>query len=89
MLLSPGSGILSAFSNGLIYFWSWIGCLLLIVALKYATYYILGFIYNMRPLSAYEDFWLYDLPVNPFGMPSILVFNKTDKDPTEMYESIL
>lgn len=43
----------------------------------------------MRPLTAYEDFWLYDLPVNPFGMPSILVFNKTDRDPTEMYESIL
>lgn len=61
----------------------------MIVALKYAIYYVVGFLYGMRPLTAYEDFWLYDLPVNPYGIPSILIFNKTDKDPTEMYESIL
>lgn len=70
-------------------FSAWIACLLATIFLKYIFYYILGYFMNMRPLTAYEDFWLYDLPVNPYGIPTIMVFNKTEVDPQEMYESIL
>ena len=27
-----------------------------------------------------DDFWLYDLPVNPMNVPTILVFNRPDKN---------
>jgi len=36
-----------------------------------------------------EDFWLYDLPINPMNIPSILVFKKTNENPKKMLDHML
>lgn len=79
----------SSFHNMLVCFMLWILCLIPVICVKYAIYQLIGLVLGMTPLTGLEDFWLYDLPINPMNIPSILVFNKTDKDPNEMLESML
>ena len=43
----------------------------------------------MEPLSANDDFWLYDSAINPVNVPSFIVFDKTDVDPEEFMQMII
>lgn len=49
---------------------------------------MIGVIYGVEPLSANDDFWLYDSPINPANVPSFIVFDKTDMDPEEFIKMI-
>jgi len=57
--------------------------------LKYLIYCLIGKIYGVEPLSANDDFWLYDSPINPINVPSFIVFDKIDGDPEEFINTIL
>ena len=43
----------------------------------------------MRPLTPLEDFMLYDHPINPLNVPSMLTMNRIEEDPEEFLENIL
>jgi hypothetical protein len=63
-------------------FWTFIGCSLGSSVVKYIFYVIVGKIYGMVPLTAMDDFWVYDYPINPINVPACLVFGKPkDKSP--------
>ena len=63
--------------------------MLLIILFKYIVYTIIGALYDITPLTPIEEFWLWDLPINPMNVPSIVIFNKCSKDPEEMMDDIL
>ena len=61
-------------------------CLAQAIFIKWLTYQLIGIIYDMEPLSANDDFWLYDSPINPTNVPSFIVFDKSDVPPADMVE---
>ena len=59
------------------------------VLLKRFLYQIIGCIYGLEPLSASDDFYLYDHQINPINVPSFVVFPKSDRNPEEFLDSML
>ena len=53
------------------------------------VYQIIGFILGIEPLSAHDDFWLYDTPINPVNEPSFMIFEKTDVKPEEFMKNVI
>ena len=71
-------------------FWFFIGCTLASSIVKMGFYHIVGFIYGMTPSTAHDDFWLYDYPINPINVPSVMIFSKPkDKTPEQMMDHFL
>jgi hypothetical protein len=46
--------------------------------LKLAFFKIIAWFYELEIPTVMDDFWLYDLPVNPMNVPTVLVFNRPD-----------
>ena len=78
-----------SFCNLFVYLQMWILALVFVIAIKYFIYYFIGMVYGLQPLTGMEDFWLYDLPINPMNIPSILVFKKSHIDPNAMLDHML
>ena len=57
--------------------------------LKFIIYWVIGKIYGVEPLSANDDFWLYDSAINPINVPSFIVFDKLEGDPEQFINTIL
>jgi hypothetical protein len=58
--------------------------------LKWIFYQIVGIIYDVIPNTPGDEFWLYDMPINPTNVPSIMIFNKPiDRTPEQMLDSFL
>ena len=57
-----------------------LGCLLGSSVIKYFFYHIVGLILGLEPTTPMDDFWLYDYPINPIVVPSIITFKKPGPD---------
>ena len=44
---------------------------------------------DLEPLSAGDDFWLMDAPINPINAPSTLICPKINENPEEVLKKIL
>lgn len=88
-VLSITPDILLTFGTVPIHLLIWLACLTFVIVIKYEIYYCLAFLHGLQPLTPNEDFWLYDLPINPMNIPSLLVMDKIKKDPQEFYNHIL
>jgi hypothetical protein len=69
-----------------------IGCLMGSAFVKYIFYQIVGLVLGLTPTTAMDDFWLYDYPINPIIVPSILTFAKPGPEygtPEQQWEVIL
>lgn len=53
-----------------------INSLLAAVFVKYLFYRVVALVYGYESLYFSDDFYLYDLPVNPINIPGYLVFKK-------------
>ena len=53
-----------------------VGCLMGSAMVKYVFYHIVGLALGLTPTTSMDDFWLYDYPINPIVVPSIMVFKK-------------
>jgi len=51
-------------------------CLLMSSIIKHIFYRILGIFLGMQPTTPMDDFWLYDYPINPICVPSIITFDR-------------
>lgn len=51
-----------------------LGCLIASSYFKYIFYQIVGKILGLEPTTMMDDFWLYDYPINPIAIPSIITF---------------
>ena len=47
--------------------------------LKYLFYQVVGWVMDMEPLSAQDDFYLFDLPINPLNIPSFMICKRSYK----------
>jgi hypothetical protein len=43
----------------------------------------------MEPTHVMDDFWLYDFPINPINIPSILIINKPKENSKDVLDTIL
>lgn len=59
------------------------------VLLKKFLYEIIGFLYGIEPLSAGDDFYMYDHQINPINVPSFMVFSKSEEDPKAVLASCI
>ena len=73
----------------MLYFWTYIFCLFGAVSIKYAVYRLIGLLYDCEPTTAMDDFWFYDLPINPINIPIALIIDKPQKDPEEMLRQFI
>jgi hypothetical protein len=64
----------------LISIWFFLGCLLASSVVKYIFYKIVGVVLGLEPTTPMDDFWLYDCPINPICIPSIITFAKPGLD---------
>ena len=48
------------------------------IILKGFFYRVIGCIYGIEPLSAADDFYMFDHLINPINVPSFVVFPKSD-----------
>ena len=62
----------------------WIMCLINAVLIKSYVYKLYARLNGLEALSAIDDFWLYDAPINPINVPSFIVFDKPDV-PTDTF----
>jgi len=60
--------------------WFFMGCLLGSSVVKYIFYQIVGLVLGLEPTTPMDDFWLYDYPINPICIPSIITFAKPGPD---------
>ena len=44
---------------------------------------------GLEPLSAHDDFWLYDSQINPVNEPAFMVFEKLDVKPELFMENVI
>lgn len=56
------------------------GCLIGSSVVKYIFYQIVGLVLGLEPTTPMDDFWLYDYPINPIVIPSIITFKKPGPD---------
>lgn len=55
--------------------------------LKWIFYQGVGLAYGVIPSTAGDEFWLYDYPINPTNVPSVMIFNKPkDITPEQMLD---
>jgi len=47
---------------------------------KVVINHIIGFVYDMKPLTINDNYYLYDFPANPCGVPSFVVFKRPDPE---------
>ena len=59
------------------------------VLLKNLLYKVIGYIYNLEPLGAADDFYMYDQNINPLYIPSFLVTDRTNQKPETVVENVL
>lgn len=64
-------------------------CLVGAVFIKYCFYKIIGMMYGCEPTTAMDDFWLYDLPINPINIPVALVVDKPEKNPEDVLKQFV
>jgi hypothetical protein len=69
-------------------FWRYVGCLLASVMIKDALHHLVGWFLDVEPLTANDELWLYDFPINPVNVPSFLVIKKTNTDPEVMFQKM-
>ena len=70
-------------------FWTYIVCILGAISIKYVVYKLIGLLYDCEPTTAMDDFWFYDLPINPINIPIAMVIDKPQKDPSEMLKQFI
>jgi len=51
------------------------------VVLKWVFYKLVAKFYGLSFMTANDDFFLYDFPINPFNIPVFMVVDKLDEDP--------
>jgi len=61
--------------------WVYYVCIIIVIVLTHLFYFMLGKVLGLESTSPLDDFWLYDLPINPHNIPSALVFEKPEKAP--------
>jgi len=58
------------------------------VIIKDAIHHLIGWFLDVEPLTANDELWLYDFPINPVNVPSFLVIKKTNTDPEVMFQKM-
>ena len=59
------------------------------VLLKNLLYKVIGYLYDLEPLGAADDFYMYDQNINPLYIPSFLVTERTKQKPEKVLSNII
>ena len=68
--------------------WVFAGCIITTVVIKDIIHNLIGWMLDLDPLTANDELWLYDFPINPINIPSFLVIKKTNTDPQVMFHKM-
>lgn len=79
-----GLEVIELFKNAVFYNILFYSGLTQAIFVKWLIYQLIGIVCGMEPLSANDDFWLWDAPVNQASVPSFIVFDKSDIKPEAM-----
>ena len=66
----------------------WFCCLYEAIFLKFLFYKTIGIFYGLEMMTANDEFWLFDYPINPINVPSYLVFKRTKISPEQFMENL-
>ena len=66
----------------------WFCCLYEAIFLKFLFYKAIGIFYGLEMMTANDEFWLFDYPINPINVPSYLVFKRTKISPEQFMENL-